>query len=162
MAAALAARCSAAAAAASAAELLALGGGWGIRMSIRGLGGWVTPPVPAWDLDALPPERAEPFEFEFGFEFGFEKVESTEFRLEFDLELDLEFDLEFGLERFFLRSSGLSFNWPVTLFLRSFDSKLFTCSFVLVGVAPLSAAPPGVGSLALRSRPPELKLELEF
>ena len=162
MAAALAARCSAAAAAASAAELLALGGGWGIRMSIRGLGGWVTPPVPAWDLDALPPERAEPFEFEFGFEFGFENVESIEFRLEFDLELDLEFDLEFGLERFFLRSSGLSFNWPVTLFLRSFDSKLFACSFVLVGVAPVSAAPPGVGSLALRSRPPELKLELEF
>ena len=159
MAAALAARCSAAAAAASAAELLALGGGWGIRMSIRGLGGWVTPPVPAWDLDALPPERAEPFEFEFGFEFGFEKVESTEFRLEFDLELDLEFDLEFGLERFFLRSSGPSFNWPVTLFLRSFDSKLFACSFVLVGVAPVSAAPPGVGSLALRSRPPELELE---
>ena len=162
MAAALAARCSAAAAAASAAELLALGGGWGIRMSIRGLGGWVTPPVPAWDLDALPPERAEPFEFEFGFEFGFENVESIEFRLE----LDLEFDLEFGLERFFLRSLGPSFNWPVTLFLRSFDSKfdsrLFTCSFVLVGVAPLSAAPPGVGSLALRSRPPELKLELEF
>ena len=158
MAAALAARCSAAAAAASAAELLALGGGWGIRMSIRGLGGWVTPPVPAWDLDALPPERAEPFEFEFGFEFGFENVESIEFRLE----LDLEFDLEFGLERFFLRSSGPSFNWPVTLFLRSFDSKLFTCSFVLVGVAPLSAAPPGVGSLALRSRPPELKLLLEF
>ena len=153
MAAALAARCSAAAAAASAAELLALGGGWGIRMSIRGLGGWVTPPVPAWDLDALPPERAEPFEF--GFEFGFENVESIEFRLEFDLELDLEFDLEFGLERFFLRSLG--FSWPVTLFLRSLDSKLFVCSFVLVGVAPVSADPPGVGSLALRSRPPKLK-----
>ena len=78
-------------------------------MSIRGLGGWVTPPAPAWDLDALPPERAEPFEFEFGFEFGFENVESIEFRLEFDLELDLEFDLEFGLERFFLRSLGFSF-----------------------------------------------------
>ena len=122
-------------------------------MSIRGRGGWVTPPAPAWDLDALPPERAEPFEF--GFEFGFENVESIEFRLE----LDLEFDLEFGLERFFLRSSGPSFNWPVTLFLRSFDSKLFACSFVLVGVAPVSAAPPGVGSLALRSRPPELELK---
>ena len=82
-------------------------------MSIRGLGGWVTPPAPAWGLDALPPwpGSTEPFklefefEFEFVFRFGFEYVESTEFRLE----LDLEFDLEFGLERFFLRSLGFSF-----------------------------------------------------
>ena len=88
-------------------------------MSIRGLGWWVTPPAPAWGLDALPPWPGNTEAFELGFEFkfefafaylfGFEYVESTEFRLELDLELDLKFDLEFGLERFFLRSLGFSF-----------------------------------------------------
>ena len=41
-------------------------------MSIRGLGWWVTPPAPAWGLDALPPWPGNTEAFELGFEFEFE------------------------------------------------------------------------------------------